>query len=48
MVNPDHVAVVDGDGIATPNVLGVDIGDSNVPILGQWDSWDSWLSILTG
>jgi hypothetical protein len=35
VVNPDHVAIVDGDGITTPNVLGVDIGDGNVPALGQ-------------
>jgi hypothetical protein len=31
VVDPDHVAVVDGDGITTPNVLGVDIGDGDVP-----------------
>jgi hypothetical protein len=31
VVDPDHVGVVDGDGIASPNVLGVDVGDGNVP-----------------
>ena len=33
MVNPDHIRVVDGDGITTPDVLGVDISDSNVPMI---------------
>lgn len=31
VVNPDHVGVVDGDGITAPDVLGVDVGDGNVP-----------------
>lgn len=31
VVNPDHVAVVDGDGITTPDVLGVDVGDGDIP-----------------
>jgi hypothetical protein len=31
MVDPDHVGVVDGNGIASPDVLGVDVGDGNVP-----------------
>lgn len=33
VVNPDHIRVVDGDGITTPDVLGVDISDSNVPVI---------------
>lgn len=32
VVDPDHVAVVDGDGITAPDVLGVDIGDSDIPM----------------
>lgn len=32
VVNPDHVGVVDGDGVTTPDVLGVDVGDGNVPV----------------
>ena len=31
VVNPDQVGVVDGDGITAPDVLGVDVGDGNVP-----------------
>lgn len=31
VVDPDHVAVVDGDSITTPDVLGVDVGDGDVP-----------------
>jgi hypothetical protein len=31
VVDPDHVAVVDGDGITTPDVLGVDVSDGDVP-----------------
>lgn len=31
VVDPDHVAVIDGDGITTPDVLGVDVGDGDVP-----------------
>lgn len=48
VVDPDHVGVVDGDGITTPNVLGVDIGDSNVPGYCQRDSYSCWILILTG
>lgn len=33
MVDPDHVAVVDGDGVATPYVLGIYVGDGDVPCL---------------
>jgi hypothetical protein len=33
VINPDHVGVVNGDGITTPDVLGVDISDSNVPLM---------------
>lgn len=32
VVNPDHVGVVDGNGITSPDVLGVDVGDGNVPV----------------
>lgn len=32
MVNPDQVSLVDGDGITTPHVLGVDVGDSNISV----------------
>lgn len=32
VVDPDHVAVVDGDSITTPDVLGVDIGDGDIPV----------------
>ena len=32
VVNPDHVSVVDGDGITSPDVLGVDIGEGDVPL----------------
>lgn len=32
VVNPDHVGVVDGDGITSPHVLGVDIGEGDVPL----------------
>jgi hypothetical protein len=31
VVDPDHVGVVDGDGVATPHVLGVDVGEGDVP-----------------
>lgn len=30
MVDPDEVSVIDGDGVSTPDVLGVDIRDSDV------------------
>lgn len=30
MVDPDEVSVVDGDGVSTPDVLGVDIRDSDI------------------
>ena len=32
VVDPDHVGVVDGDGIAAPDVLGVDVGEGDVPV----------------
>ena len=32
MVNPDHIGLIDGDSVTTPDVLGVDVGDSNVPV----------------
>lgn len=31
MVDPDEVGLVDGDGVASPDVLGVDVGDGDVP-----------------
>lgn len=31
VVDPDHIAVIDGDGITTPDVLGVNVGDGDVP-----------------
>jgi hypothetical protein len=31
VVDPDHVDVVQGDGVAAPDVLGVDVGDGNIP-----------------
>lgn len=31
VVDPDHVGVVDGDGVTAPDVLGVDVGDGDVP-----------------
>jgi hypothetical protein len=30
VVDPDHVGVVHGDGVAAPDVLGVDVGDGDV------------------
>lgn len=32
VVDPDKVSVVQSDGITAPDVLGVDVGDSNVPV----------------
>lgn len=31
MVDPDLVSLVDGDTVSTPDVLGVDVGDGDVP-----------------
>ena len=31
VVNPDHVGIVDSDGVATPDVLRVDVGNGDVP-----------------
>lgn len=31
VVDPDQVTVVEGDGVSSPDVLGVDIGDGDVP-----------------
>lgn len=36
MVDPDKIGLVDSDGVTTPDVLGVDIGDSNVPGNSQY------------
>jgi hypothetical protein len=30
MVDPDHISVVGGNGVSTPNVLRVDVGDEDV------------------
>lgn len=30
VVDPDHITVVEGDGVSSPDVLGVDISDSDV------------------
>lgn len=38
VINPDEISVVKGDSITTPNVLRVDISDSDVPGPGQWGS----------
>lgn len=32
VVNPDHVAVVERDGISTPDVFGVYVGNSDVSV----------------
>jgi hypothetical protein len=31
MVDPDEVCLVDGDGVASPDILGVDVSDGDVP-----------------
>jgi hypothetical protein len=31
VVDPDHVGVVESDGISTPDILGVDVGDGDIP-----------------
>jgi hypothetical protein len=31
VIDPDEVNVVQGDAVSTPDVLGVDIGDCDVP-----------------
>lgn len=31
VVNPDHISFVEGDGIASPDIFGVDVGDGDVP-----------------
>lgn len=33
MVNPDQISVVEGDGITSPDVFGVDVGDGDVPVI---------------
>ena len=30
VVDPDHVGVIDGDGVTSPDILGVDVGDEDV------------------
>lgn len=50
VVNPDHVGVVEGDGVSTPDVLGVDVGDGDVPVclLVIWSRYLGVWSSLTG
>lgn len=31
MVDPDQIRVIDSNGITTPDILGVDVGNGNVP-----------------
>jgi hypothetical protein len=33
VVNPDQIGVVEGDGITSPDVFGVDVGDGDVPVI---------------
>jgi len=35
VINPDQVSLIERDGITTPDVLGVDVGDSDVPVINQ-------------
>lgn len=35
VVEPDQVSFVDSDGITTPDVLGVDVCDSDVPMVSR-------------
>lgn len=35
VVEPDQVSLVDGDGITTPDVLRVDVCDSDVPMVSR-------------
>lgn len=32
VINPDQISLIDGDGITTPDILGVDISNGNVPV----------------
>ena len=36
MVDPDKIGLVDSDGVTTPDVLRIDIGDGNIPRTGQY------------
>jgi len=38
VVDPDHVGVVDGDGVTSPDILGVDLGDEDVSVEVSKDS----------
>lgn len=42
VVDPDVVGLVEGDGISTPDVLGVDVGDGDVPVV----CWYAFLNRL--
>ena len=33
VVNPDLIAVVEGDGVAAPDVLRVEVGDGDVSVV---------------
>jgi hypothetical protein len=35
VIDPDQVSLIESDGITTPDVLGVDVGDSDVPMISQ-------------
>jgi hypothetical protein len=35
VVEPDQVSLVDGDGVTAPDVLGVDVCDSDVPVINR-------------
>jgi hypothetical protein len=32
MINPDHISIVDGECITSPDVLFIDIGDGNISV----------------
>ena len=40
VVNPDQVAVIKSDSVTTPDVLGVDVGDGNVPGVVRWGFYE--------
>lgn len=51
VVDPDHVCVVDGDGVSAPHVPGVDIGERDVPggvrlVLARLTARAYWMMML--
>jgi hypothetical protein len=38
VINPNHVSIVNRDGITSPNVLRVDVGDEDVSEESQFRS----------